>query len=205
MPDTMATAMSPYAQRYARVAGGGTRTTNLNPGQQPMTAAAPMTPATPFAPPAGPAPGGSPLGANYDPNSLGSNIGAFQNAAGVGVQGYGDMVGQDFQKQVGGMLGDLNSIGGLRSGATVTSMNDLTTNYGRQIGNYAKMAEGDATKMGQEEYDANVERKYRADSEKRARKNSIIGAIGGIVGGAAGAYFGGPQGAMAGSSVGSKI
>lgn len=67
------------------------------------------------------------------------------------VKAYGDMVGQDFQRQVGSMLGDLNGIGALRSGATVTGMNDLTTNFGRQVGNYAAQTATDAARLDQQE------------------------------------------------------
>lgn len=67
------------------------------------------------------------------------------------VKAYGDMVGQDFQRQVGSMLGDLNGIGALRSGAVTSGMNDLTTNYGRQIGNYASQTATDAARLDQQE------------------------------------------------------
>lgn len=203
MADMLADSLSPYASRYARVAPGGMRRTNLNPAQQPVTSAMPLAPSTavnlasPNMPATGPAP--------YDPNSLDSNISQFQGAEAAGVQGYGDMVGQDFRKQVGGLLGDLNSIGGLRSGGVVSGINDLTTNYARQIGDYAKMTAGQATQLGQEEYDANVERKYRADAEKRARRHSLLSGIGTVLGGVGGFLAGGPAGAMAGASVGSKL
>lgn len=67
------------------------------------------------------------------------------------VKAYGDMVGQDFTKQVGSLLGDLNGIGALRSGAVQTGVNDLTTNYGRQIGNYASQTASTAAGLDQQE------------------------------------------------------
>jgi hypothetical protein len=169
---------APMIDRWRRITGGGQRTTNVNPAQ---TA--------------------------YNPNTLVGNVGQFQDFAREGVQGYGDMVGQDFEKQVGGLLGDLNSIGGLRSGGTVSGLSDLTTNYGRQIGNYAKMATGEAINAGQNEYDANVERQYRTDAEKRARKHSLIRGIGTVLGGGIGllASGGNPLGAAAGAKVGGSI
>lgn len=44
---------------------------------------------------------------------------------------------QDFQTDVGGMLGNLNAIGGLRSGGVTAGVNNLTTNFARQVGNSA--------------------------------------------------------------------
>lgn len=67
------------------------------------------------------------------------------------VKAYGDMVGQDFKRSVGSMLGDLNGIGALRSGAVPTGINDFTTNYGRQIGNYAAQTATDAERIDQQE------------------------------------------------------
>jgi hypothetical protein len=67
------------------------------------------------------------------------------------VKAYGDIVGQDFKKSVGSLLGDLNGIGALRSGAVQSGVNDLTTNYGRQIGNYAAQTATDAARLDQQE------------------------------------------------------
>lgn len=212
MADSMAMAMSPYASRYARVAGGASRRTNLTPDQRPMMSAMPAAPMPGYAPNTGTPLPGAPASPNaamaapsspYDPMNLDSNIGKFQGALAGGVEGYADIAGQDFRKAVGNTLGDLNSIGALRSGATVTSLNDLTTNYGRQIGDYAKMASAEGARMGQEEYDANIERKYRSDAEKRARRQSLLGSIGTVLGGVGGFMVGGPAGAMAGAKIGS--
>ena len=213
MADSMAMAMSPYASRYARVAGGASRRTNLTPDQRPMMSASPaaggFVPTAPVpAPPAGAGPGIIPSAAPsspYDPMNLDSNIGHFQGALANGVEGYADIAGQDFRKAVGNTLGDLNSIGALRSGATVTSMNDLTTNYARQVGDYAKMASTEGARMGQEEYDANLERKYRADAEKRARKQSLLSGIGTVLGGVGGFMVGGVPGATAGAKIGGAL
>lgn len=179
---------APMPDRWRRITGGGQRTTNVNPGQMPVTR-----------------PGGATLlgGATpYNPTSLDSNVGKFQGYAREGVEGYGAMLGEDFTKSVGGMLGDLNSIGALRSGGVVSGMNDLTTNYARQIGNVAKTATLDATSMGQSEYDANIERKYRDDAEKRARRGGFLRGVGTLLGGAGGFMIGGPAGAMAGAKIG---
>lgn len=166
---------APMPERWRRITGGGQRTTNVNAAQTP-----------------------------YDPMSLSSNVGQFQGFAREGVEGYGTMLGEDFSKSVGSMLGDLNSIGALRSGGVVSGMNDLTTNYARQVGNVAKTATLDAVGMGQSEYDANVERKYRADAEKRARRGGFLRGVGTLLGGAAGTILG-PAGTAIGAKLGSAV
>lgn len=74
------------------------------------------------------------------------------------VSAYGDMVGQDFKKGVGQMLGDLNGIGALRSGAVQAGLNEASSTYGRQIGSYA--AQTASTGLGMDEnarqFDANL-------------------------------------------------
>lgn len=213
--DSLSTSMSPYAQRYNRVAAGGMRRTNVSPTQASTptygaapggsvpVAMAPLVPsAAPPAPPAGAGPGIVPS-QPYNPLSLDSNITKFQGAEAAGVQGYGDMVGQDFTRSVGTLLGNLNGIGGLRSGGVQSGINDFATQYGRQIGDYAKMTAADATHAGQEEFDAATERKYRADAEKRARKQSLISGIGTVLGGAGGLILGG--GNPAAGALGAKM
>jgi hypothetical protein len=88
--------------------------------------------------------GGGPRGGGSQPSSYAPRLEGQ-------VKAYGDMVGQDFTKKVGSMLGDLNGIGALRSGAAQTGLNDLTTEYGRQIGNYASQTATDAAKLDQQE------------------------------------------------------
>lgn len=109
---------------------------------------------------------------------VGQKIGMFQDMASESVRGYGSMLGRDFQKQVGVMLGGLNDIGALRSGRVQSELGDLSDQYGRSVGEYASMATRDAMGMGQTEYDRDVERKYREDADRRARKSSKWGALG---------------------------
>lgn len=161
----------------SQIMGGKRRSTNVNPAQ----------------------------GAVAAPGSLDANVQRFQGYAREGVEGYGAMLGQDFTKQVGTLLGDLNGIGALRTGGVTSGVNDLTTNYARNIGSVAKTATLDATRLGQEEFDADTERKYRAAAEKRARKHSLLKTIGTVLGGAGGFALGGPQGAMIGAKVGGSI
>jgi hypothetical protein len=76
------------------------------------------------------------------------NIGQMQDFAREGVQGYGQMLGEDFRKDVGNTLGNLNKMGALRSGAVEAGMGDLMSNYGRQVGAYSQMATRDAMGLG---------------------------------------------------------
>jgi hypothetical protein len=89
--------------------------------------------------------------ANQARTRNGSQTGSRASRLEGQVNAYGDMVGQDFKRSVGSMLGDLNGIGALRSGAVTSGMNDLTTNYGRQVGNYAAQTATDAEKLDQQE------------------------------------------------------
>jgi hypothetical protein len=68
----------------------------------------------------------------------------YRDSLGGAVDAYGRQVGRQFHQNVGKMLGDLNSIGGLRSGGVQTGMRDLSDAYGQQIGDYAAQTAGHA-------------------------------------------------------------
>lgn len=106
----------------------------------------------------------------------------FQSADAAAVQGYGDIAAQDFTKQVGQMLGNLNSIGALRSGGVEAGINDAMTKYGRQIGDYASMTATTAAGQGQEENAAQIERNFRQQQLDAANRNSVFGDIGQLLG-----------------------
>lgn len=84
----------------------------------------------------------------------GAYAGAFQDATNAQTA----MAQQDFKKTQGATIGGLAKIGGLRSGRAKTALNDITTNFGRQIGQIgaanagqlaqleASRAEGDANR-----------------------------------------------------------
>lgn len=112
----------------------------------------------------------------------GAKIKQYQDMAREGVQGYGNMVGRDFEKQVGQMLGGINAIGGLRSGAVHSQTKDLMDMYGRSVGDYASMATRDAMGQGQQSYQYGAESAYRDAADQRARKSSRWGALGKIAG-----------------------
>ena len=68
----------------------------------------------------------------------------YRDALGGSVEAYGRRAGRGMQQQVGKMLGDLNSIGGLRSGGVQSGLNDITNAYGQEIGDYAAQTAGHA-------------------------------------------------------------
>lgn len=120
--------------------GGGTRANAPTPPSQPYKGVGDT-----FVPPVSVA--GSPTVAMPD-RDIAGNVGMMQDFAREGVQGYGQMLGEDLQKNVGTMLGGLNRMGALRSGATEAGMGDLMSTYGRQVGAYSKMATQDAMGLG---------------------------------------------------------
>lgn len=138
------------------------------------------------------------------PAFLGGNVQPFQDAMREGVQGYGNMLGEDLRKQIGVQLGDLNSIGALRSGAVQTGVNDATAAYGRQIGNYASQATGQAVGMAQQENDNQIERGFRDRQYNDAKKASKRRGIGQLLGGAAGMLLGPAVGAV-GGAIGGRV
>src|ERR1700740_2625802 len=71
-----------------------------------------------------------------------------QDLAAKGVQGYGASLLPGLQKQIGDTLGGLNSAGALRSGAVPVALDDASRAYAGQVGNYAKMASGEALGAG---------------------------------------------------------
>lgn len=101
-------------------------------------------------PPSPIAPTGSPVVAMPERNTV-ANIQTMQDLAAKGVQGYGDMLGVDFRKDVGNLLGGLNRIGAIRSGAVQAGVGDLMDTYGRRVGDYASMATRDAMGLGLQE------------------------------------------------------
>lgn len=119
---------------------------------------------------------------------------AAQKAAATGVQGYGASLQPQMLRQIGTTLGGLNSIGALRSGAVPVAMNDVAQQYGSAVGNYAKMASGEALGAGLAANEQDL-MKQQLDQQ---RKSSLLGAIGSGLGFAAGKLFkSSPAGAAA--------
>lgn len=209
--DQMASAQT----RYAQVVGGGLRNNapkSANVAQGGQRGAAPtgvapggagaaptadaMNPLIPGVPPIFPASGAT---------SLDKNVAKFQGYAAGGVKGFADMALQDFSKNVGETLGGINAIGGLRSGAVPAALNDLTTNYARQIGDYAATASAKAAELGQNENDLEIERRARDKANARGRRASFLGGVGTLLGAGAGFLLGGPAGLSVGAGLGGKV
>jgi hypothetical protein len=112
------------------------------------------------------------------PFAAGGNVEQAQKAAATGVQGYGASLQPQMLRQIGTTLGGLNSIGGLRSGAVPVALNDAAQQYGSAVGNYAKMASGEAIGAG---LSANEQDLLKQQLDQQ-RKSSLLGAIGNVLG-----------------------
>ena len=118
-----------------------------------------------------------------------------------GVEGYGDILRPELMQQIGTALGGLNSIGALRSGATVTALNDIGTNYAQQVGAFAKTAASEGAQIGL----AARDRITAAKRARDARRAALLGSIGSVLGAGIGFEAGGPAGASLGSQAGSAV
>jgi len=101
-----------------------------------------------------------------------------QKLAQTGVEGYGQSLLPGLKKQIGTTLGDLNSVGALRSGAVPVALGDIADRYGQQIGAYSKMAAGESIGAG---LGASEQELMKQQMDQR-NKSSLLGAIGGALG-----------------------
>jgi hypothetical protein len=123
-----------------------------------------------------------PRGSNYgkprDTEDPFGDVGTAQDYLREGVRGYGESLKPAILQDIGSTLGDLNSIGGLRSGGASVALGDLGTKYGAQIGAYAARATEHGLDAGLEAH-----RQRFAEAEaKRRRKAALLGAIGSVLG-----------------------
>lgn len=113
----------------------------------------------------------------------------YAGAMSGAVQGYGQQIGAQFRQEIGGMLGNLNGIGALRSGAVSTGISDAMQRYGDQVGAYASQTADKAYELGQNENDLDTERQFRdkqyADAQKASHRRGLGKLLGGIAGGIA--------------------
>lgn len=142
---------------------------------------------------------------NEDPFA---DVATAQNFAREGVQGYGDSLQPQLRRTIGSAIGGLNAIGGLRSGGTVQALNDISSDYGSQIGAFAQQATLGAMNTG---LGANAERRqnqmfrFQQDEARRARQGSVLRTIGGVLGAGIGFAVGGPKGALTGATQGGSL
>jgi len=108
----------------------------------------------------------------------GGNVEQAQKAAQKGVEGFGQAAQPYLSRQIGTALGNLNSTGALRSGAVPVALGDIATDYGREVGGFAKMAGGEALNAGLGASELDLERQRM----EQQRKSSLLGAIGGLLG-----------------------
>lgn len=118
----------------------------------------------------------------YDPLQF---VPKTQQLAKTGVEGFGQAASPYLTRQIGTALGGLNSIGALRSGAVPVAMGDIATDYGKEVGGYAKMAAGESLGAG---LVANEQDLMKQQMDQQ-RKSSLLGAIGGALGFAANRIF----------------
>jgi hypothetical protein len=132
---------------------------------------------------------------------------AQSNLSGA-VAGYGDSERQKLTQQVGGMLGEQNSIGGLRSGGVEQSLTNLGDQYGREIGDYAAQTAVQGQQQGILANDQVQSVTGAAQARRDAKHKGVMGAIGqglGIAATIGGSLLGGPAGASFGQKLGAGL
>lgn len=149
------------------------------------------------------------IAARTQPGSLGAATAGFEKQLSGAAQGYANIAGRDLRRGLGIMLGDLNSIGALRSGAVQAGVDQASREYGKTIGDYSSMLALEGARMGQEEFDRETERRFRErqyrDARRASKRRGLGRALGALGGGIVGAMTGGPVGAVAGASVGQRV
>lgn len=120
--------------------------------------------------------------ADYNNSDPYSDITHSQQLAEQSVRGYGAAAAPTLRRSIGSALGGLNAMGALRSGGTVQALNDISSNYGDQIGAYADQATLGAMNTGLAANAArlqNQEFQYRQD---QANRGGVLRTIGGVLG-----------------------
>lgn len=142
----------------------------------------------------------------YDPNSFRPKT-ATQRAAQGGinqlnsaVQGYGEIMRPELMQTIGSALGGLNQIGALRSGATTTALNDITTNYADRFAAYATQTAGQGAQLGLGQYDREMAERER----KRQERASLLRTLGSALGAGIG-FIAQPIGAAIGKKIAAGI
>lgn len=155
MPAQFNAGMSNARGRWHQIAGGGMRSDSIQPNKKPKPVAA----------------GGEDAALDF-----------YQGAAREGVNAMGQQSAGDFRKAIGGYLGNLNSIGALRSGAAQTGADDIMDTYSRNFANAASRATLDAIGYGHSAAEAQWGRQEAAAERKNKRRIGTIGAIGTLLG-----------------------
>lgn len=141
--------------RWGQIAGGGMRSNSRQPNQKP-----------------------SPI-AGYGEEAA---VGFYQDAAREGVSAMGQQSAGDFRKAIGGYLGNLNAIGGLRSGAAQSGADEIMDTYSRNFANAASRATLDAIGIGHSAAESQWGRENAKADRKQASKAGKWGAVGTLLG-----------------------
>lgn len=126
--------------------------------------------------------------------SFTQNVRELQDLKRESVEAIGARLAPQFRREVGRLLGGLQSIGALRSGAVTAGIGRASERFGEQVGIAAREATGDVfgTALGLEEL------AFRRSEAEKARRSSFLGGVGRFVSrGVAGFIAGGPAGAAA--------
>lgn len=114
------------------------------------------------------------------------------------VKGYGEILRPEFAQMIGSSLGSLNSIGALRSGATVQALDDIGTDYANRVGAFAATTAAEGANIGLRTREISIAEKARRD----AARASLLSSLGSVLGAGIGFAAAGPAGAAVGSKVG---
>lgn len=123
----------------------------------------------------------------------GAAIDFYQDAAREGVTAVGRRSAGDFRKAIGGYLGNLNSIGALRSGAVQTGADEIMDTYSRNFANAASEATMNAIGYGHSAAESQWGREEAKAERKQANKSSIWGGVGTLLGAGIGMFGGGKK------------
>lgn len=101
----------------------------------------------------------------------------YTGAMSGAVEAYGRQAGIGMNKQVGELLGNLNSIGALRSGGVVAGTRNIAQGYASTIGDYASMTAKDALSMaqGEDQFGQDLDFRGRELNEGARRFDADLG------------------------------
>jgi hypothetical protein len=81
------------------------------------------------------------------------------------TEAYARGAQMNFQRDVGSLLGNLNALGGIRTGGVQAGVRDLASTYGEQIGLQAAQTAGEAARLGTERAHYASDLEFRRDLE----------------------------------------
>lgn len=110
-------------------------------------------------------------GANANSTDIGEQVNRFQQGMQGAVNAYAEGARESFQQDVGSLLGNMNAIGGLRSGGVQAGTRQLARTFSTNVGREAAQTAGQAAELGlraAQEGQRRVE--YNTDDEFRRNR-----------------------------------